>query len=54
MGHSYETCMVLIEHGFNLNAPIDFYGGISQCAVEADNLDWDHLCVENHANPTLE
>lgn len=28
VGHSYEICKVLIEHGLNFNAHTDFYGDI--------------------------
>ena len=37
-GHSYETFKVLLEHGLDINFPIDYYGDILECAVEDDNL----------------
>lgn len=50
MGSSYETCKVLVEHGLNINAAIECFGDISECAVEDDNLDWVRFCS---ANPNL-
>lgn len=50
-GNSYETCKVLVEHGLDINKPIEWYGDILQCAVEEDNLDWVRFCLENQADP---
>ena len=50
-GNSYETFKVLIEHGLDINRPIEYYGNILQCAVEDDNLDWVRFCLENGADP---
>ena len=48
-GHSDETLKVLCERVLNINAPIDFYGDILQCAVENDYLDW---CRYHYGNVT--
>ena len=53
MGHSYETCKVLVEHGLDINAAIEHFGDILQCAVEDDNLDRVRFCLESEADPTL-
>ena len=52
-GRSYETCKVLVEHGLNINDPIEYFGDILQCAVEVDNLDWVRFCLRSGANPRL-
>ena len=52
-GNSYETCKVLVEHGLDINKPIEHFGDILQCAVEVDNLDWVRFCLSSGANPKL-
>ena len=53
MGHSYETCKLLVEYGLDITAAIEHFGDMLQCAVEDDNLDWVRFCLESYADPTL-
>lgn len=52
MGHSYETLKVLIQHGLDINSPVEYLENILQVAVEDDNLDWVRFCLENGVDPT--
>lgn len=53
LGNSYETYKVLVDHGLDINYPIEHFGDILMCAVDGDNLDWVRFCLENFANPNL-
>lgn len=47
MDRSYEPCKVLVEHGLKINAAIDCFGDISECAVEDDDIDRVRFCSAN-------
>ena len=49
-----KSCKVLVEHGLDINATIECFENVLECAVEDGNLDWVRFCLESGANPNLE